>query len=407
MSQIKEKNQKCGKCDKIVYPLEMIIACDKPWHKGCFKCTHCDNVISLKGFATIDGNPYCKPHYLELFKSKGNYKVFSGDSNQSSSYNASAGFKGIDTLKKGSDSGASSPKSPSSHSGSKVNTPKASSETTPDSPGSQVREQIKTGSKLVHAETDDKSAPVIDPEVKIKKVDRSGLLSEVEKPHELKKTEVDDKSSPAMPAPLKVGDHTGLLEEVSKETNLKHVDNIQDKSAPVIENVQVKKIDRKEILRDVEKPHALRDVDDFVRDRSAPVIDPEYVAKKNEDRPKMMDQITKGPEKPLKTPDAQTDRSSPKIPGAASSSKCSVCGKTVYDLEMLRACDKVYHKACFRCKKCEGVLSLKGFAMIDGDPYCKPHYLEIFKSKGNYSTFAGASENSSSSYNASKGFKGY
>jgi len=382
MSQIKSgQTQKCGKCDKIVYPLEMIIACDKPWHKGCFRCTHCDSVISLKGFATIDGNPYCKPHYLELFKSKGNYKVFSGDKDQSSSYNASAGFKGIDSLKKGSDSGSSSPKSSSSSStpsGSKVvNTPKASS----DSP------------------------PV---EHEVKKSDRSVLFSEVEKSHDLKKTEVVDKSSPAIPAPVKVGDHTGLLEEVSKESHdLKHVDNIQDKSAPVIENVQVKKIDRKEILKEVEKPHSLRDVDDFVRDRSAPVIDPELKVKKTDDRPKMMEQIAKGPEKPLTTPDAQTDRSAPKIPGASASNKCATCGKTVYDLEMLRACDRVYHKSCFRCKKCDGVVSLKGFAMIDGDPYCKPHYLEIFKSKGNYATFTGASENTSSSYNASKGFKGY
>jgi hypothetical protein len=403
MSQIKGQTQKCGKCDKTVYPLEMIIACDKPWHKQCFRCTHCDNVISLKGFATIDGNPYCKPHYLELFKSKGNYKVFSGDSNVSSSYNASAGFKGIDKL-----SGSDSPKgsSNSSPAGSKVtpSSPKASGDNS-----EKVHEQIKTGSKLVHTETVDKSAPVIDPEVKVKKVDRTGLLSEVEAPHELKHTDVNDKSSPAIPSALKTGDQKGLLEEVEKEgsSHLKHVEDIKDKSAPVIENVKVKKIDRKEILKEVEQPHNLRDVDDFVRDRSAPVIDPEAKVKKTDDRPKMMEQITKGPEKPLKTPDAQTDRSSPKIPGAASSSKCATCGKTVYELEMLRACDKVYHKGCFRCKKCDGVISLKGFAMIDGDPYCKPHYLEIFKSKGNYATFAGANENTSSSYNASKGFKGY
>jgi hypothetical protein len=273
-----------------------------------------------------------------------------------------------------------------------------------------VREQIKTGSKLSHAETVDKSAPVIDPEVKVKKVDRTGLLSEVEKSHDLKHAEVNDKSSPAIPAAVKTGDHTGLLQEVESEggsSHLKHVEGISDKTAPVIENVHVKKIDRKEILKEVEKPHNLRDVDDFVRDRSAPNIDPELVVKKTDDRPKMMEQITKGPEKPLKTPDASTDRSSPKIPGASSTSKCATCGKTVYELEMLRACDKVYHKGCFRCKKCDGVISLKGFAMIDGDPYCKPHYLEIFKSKGNYSTFAGSNADASSSYNASKGFKGY
>jgi len=210
-------------------------------------------------------------------------------------------------------------------------------------------------------------------------------------------------------APANTGDHGSLLKEVEhKDTQqLKHVNDVHDKSAPVIENVQVKKIDRKEILKEVEHPPALQKVEEL-RDRSAPVIDQDVKVKAS-NRGSVMKQIEKGPEKPLITPNAQTDRSAPKLSSSSpssSSSKCNVCSKTVYDLEMLRACDKVYHKSCFRCKKCNGVLSLKGFAMIDGDPYCKPHYLEIFKSKGNYATFSGDG-NSSSSYNATKGFKGY
>jgi len=307
----------------------------------------------------------------------------------------------MESLTKSSDSSpSSSSSSPKSGSGSKIHE---------SGSGSKIQEQIKSGSgsKLAHTETVDKSAPVIEQDVKIKTIDRTGFLSEVEKTHDLKKTEVVDKSSPVIPNPVKVGDHTDLLKEVEKESHLKHNEEIHDKSAPVIENVHVKKIDRKEILKEVEHPPTLRDVDDFVRDRSAPVIDPEAKVKKSDARPKIMEQISNGPEKPLKKPDAQTDRSSPKIPGAAATSKCVTCGKTVYDLEMLKACDKIYHKACFRCKKCDGVISLKGFAMIDGDPYCKPHYLEIFKSKGNYSTFSGSNEGNSSSFNASKGFKGY
>jgi len=238
-------------------------------------------------------------------------------------------------------------------------------------------------------------------------VDRTGFLSEVEGKHDLKKSDVVDKSAPHIPTPAKSADHGSLIKAVEgSETNLKHVSEVHDSSAPVIEkDVHVKKVDRKEILKGVEEPQKLREVDDFVRDRSAPVIDPE-LKMKSSNRPDVMKQIATGPEKPLTTPEAQTDRSAPKT-GHQSSNKCATCGKTVYDLEMLRACEKCYHKACFRCKKCDNVVSLKGFAMIDGDPYCKPHYLEIFKSKGNYATFKEGDEQKSSSYNASKGFKGY
>jgi len=54
-------------------------ACDKDWHKQCFRCKHCNMVLSLKAFAVINAEPYCKPHYMEIFKSKGNYAAF-GDS---------------------------------------------------------------------------------------------------------------------------------------------------------------------------------------------------------------------------------------------------------------------------------------------------------------------------------------
>jgi len=85
----------CAKCGKSVYPLEAIAALDKHYHKQCFRCTHCDQVISLKGFSAIGGEPYCKPHYLSLFKTKGNYGAISGENEgASSSYNASQGFQG-------------------------------------------------------------------------------------------------------------------------------------------------------------------------------------------------------------------------------------------------------------------------------------------------------------------------
>jgi cysteine and glycine-rich protein len=38
--------------------------------------------------------------------------------------------------------------------------------------------------------------------------------------------------------------------------------------------------------------------------------------------------------------------------------KCEVCGKTVYVNEKLQADGLVFHKACFRCKQCNGVLKV-------------------------------------------------
>jgi len=362
--------QKCAKCEKSVYPLEMIVACNKSWHKGCFTCTHCHSVISLKSFASLEEKPYCKPHFLELFKSKGNYKAISGDSNESSSYNASAGFKGVGLLS------------------SVKNSPPA----------------------LKHSETVYKSAPQIEKDVKIKKVDRTGFLEEVGKGSDLHHPEkIHDSSAPKIPVKVTLGDHEGLLKEVEGEHSLKHPTEVHDSSAPHLENVQVRKVDRKEILREgvVEHPPKLRDVDDLVNDRSSPVIE-ETAQVKTGSRVALFQSIAQANETvELKKPDATTDRSSPKVgPSAGGASKCYKCGKSVYDLEMLKACDKIWHKSCFRCKHCDGVLSLKGFATIDSDPYCKPHYLEIFKSKGTYKAFSESGENSTS-YNATGAFKGY
>jgi len=283
---------KCVKCDQTVYDLEKISELGKIYHKGCFRCKHCDNVLSIKGFAAIEGEPYCKPHYLELFKSKGNYAAISGGSSGTSGYNSSAGFKGMD----------------------------------------QVLTSVSKPKELKKAETLDKSVPQIDPNLKIKKVDRAPLLDEVKADHDLK-----------------------------------HAETV-DKSAPVIEpTVHVKIVDRVGFL----------------------------------------DSIKKGPDTPLEKPTAVSDRSTPPIVriNSATNPKCASCDKTVYPMDKLIACDKAYHKGCFRCKHCEGQLSLKGFATIEGEPYCKPHYLSLFKSKGNYGAITGEGEGKSSSFNVS--FKGY
>ena len=78
-AQIRKNMEKCAACDKAVYPLEMVKACNKSWHKLCFRCKECNMVLSLKAFAAINDDPYCKPHYMKLFHSKGNYDAFGGE----------------------------------------------------------------------------------------------------------------------------------------------------------------------------------------------------------------------------------------------------------------------------------------------------------------------------------------
>lgn len=63
----------CIACLKTVYPLERLVALQHVYHKSCFRCVHCSTRLSLGNYASLHGNVYCKPHFSQLFKSKGNY----------------------------------------------------------------------------------------------------------------------------------------------------------------------------------------------------------------------------------------------------------------------------------------------------------------------------------------------
>ncbi|XP_031816387.1 xin actin-binding repeat-containing protein 2 isoform X3 [Sarcophilus harrisii] len=63
---------------------------------------------------------------------------------------------------------------------------------------------------------------------------------------------------------------------------------------------------------------------------------------------------------------------------------CTLCQKTVYPMECLAADKNIFHKACFRCHHCSSKLSLGNYASLHGQIYCKPHFKQLFKSKGNY-----------------------
>ncbi|NXF85434.1 LIMA1 protein, partial [Eubucco bourcierii] len=63
----------CVGCQKTVYPMERLFANKQVFHISCFRCSYCNSKLSLGTYASLRGSIYCKPHFNQLFKSKGNY----------------------------------------------------------------------------------------------------------------------------------------------------------------------------------------------------------------------------------------------------------------------------------------------------------------------------------------------
>nr|XP_046200448.1 LIM domain and actin-binding protein 1-like isoform X3 [Oncorhynchus gorbuscha]XP_046200449.1 LIM domain and actin-binding protein 1-like isoform X3 [Oncorhynchus gorbuscha] len=65
--------ESCVSCQKTVYPLERLVANQQVYHNTCFRCSHCNTKLSLGTYASLHSLVYCKPHFCQLFKAKGNY----------------------------------------------------------------------------------------------------------------------------------------------------------------------------------------------------------------------------------------------------------------------------------------------------------------------------------------------
>ncbi|XP_015265181.1 PREDICTED: LIM domain-containing protein 2 isoform X2 [Gekko japonicus] len=99
----------------------------------------------------------------------------------------------------------------------------------------------------------------------------------------------------------------------------------------------------------------------------------------------------KGPASTASTHEAKSDSGTSSVQRSKSFSlksqvkeTCSACQKTVYPMERLVADKFVFHTTCFCCKHCHAKLSLGSYAALHGEFYCKPHFQQLFKSKGNY-----------------------
>ncbi|GLT78248.1 hypothetical protein SLA2020_497880 [Shorea laevis] len=65
--------EKCKACEKTVHFIDMVSADGIPYHKTCFKCSHCNGLLVMSNYCSMEGVLYCKPHFEQLFKETGSY----------------------------------------------------------------------------------------------------------------------------------------------------------------------------------------------------------------------------------------------------------------------------------------------------------------------------------------------
>ncbi|XP_003266248.1 xin actin-binding repeat-containing protein 2 isoform X3 [Nomascus leucogenys] len=88
----------CTLCQKTVYPMECLVADKQNFHKSCFRCHHCNSKLSLGNYASLHGQIYCKPHFKQLFKSKGNYDEGFGHKQHKDRWNCKNQSRSVDFI---------------------------------------------------------------------------------------------------------------------------------------------------------------------------------------------------------------------------------------------------------------------------------------------------------------------
>jgi hypothetical protein len=408
---------KCAACDKGVYPLERIQACGKDYHKGCFKCKHCGMVLSLKAFATINNEPYCKPHYMELFKAKGNYAGFGDENAKGGTGYTGAAFAGVTAVSRGAlpnppkkESPANSP-SPSHAEAKHEEKPKENEEANNQAEAAKAQEEE---ARKKHEQEEAEKAAAAKAEEERKKAEQAAAAAAAQAEEAKRKAAQEEEArrkAAAEKEQTEAEKAAAAAAAQAEEAKRKAAEaeaqrkQAEDEAKRAREQEEARK---KLAQEEAEKAAAAKAEEERKKAEQA------AAAAKAEEAKKQAAEEAKRPAEPQpssSTPAAATPApSSPSTTAAPSSptlavaaapgfgsggsksmivrpSKCAACGKGVYPLERVQACDKDWHKGCFRCKHCNMVLSLKAFATINNEPYCKPHYMELFKLKGNYAGF--------------------
>jgi len=247
----------CLVCGKAVYPIDKVSVEKQIFHKSCFRCKHCNGVLKLGSYASMNSVYYCKPHFKQLFASKGNYS------------------EGFGKLKPQQEHDLKSGKTP---------------EASPGASPSVAKKETPAESHVVNT------------------------------------------SEPTIANTVEVAQPSAESERASEDGEKKE----ETKSGPSVK------------------------------------------------------ELTQSQNKAVAAASSETQRVEPKSTGGSpkvttTSNKCQVCEKTVYPMEQLVADEKVFHKTCFKCSHCGGGIKLGNYASMGGVFYCKPHFKQLFASKGNYS----------------------
>uniref|UniRef100_A0ACB8F955 Actin-binding LIM protein 1 n=1 Tax=Sphaerodactylus townsendi TaxID=933632 RepID=A0ACB8F955_9SAUR len=56
----------CAGCGRDIKNGQALLALDRQWHLGCFKCKACAKVLTGE-YISKDGSPYCEKDYQVLF----------------------------------------------------------------------------------------------------------------------------------------------------------------------------------------------------------------------------------------------------------------------------------------------------------------------------------------------------
>ncbi|XP_022732814.1 LIM domain-containing protein WLIM2b-like isoform X2 [Durio zibethinus] len=64
--------------------------------------------------------------------------------------------------------------------------------------------------------------------------------------------------------------------------------------------------------------------------------------------------------------------------------KCKTCHKTVHFIDLLSTDGISYHKTCFKCSHCNGLLVMSSYCSMEGVLYCKPHFEQLVKETGSF-----------------------
>lgn len=330
MPQFGGASEKCNVCNKTVYLAEKIVVEDKEdkktFHKTCLKCTHCKATLSLGNYASMNGVMYCKPHFKQLFATKGNYDEGFGKDKLTSKWapnSAPASANGNTFVPVDKQEEAKS----------------AEKKETPSSIASKFQrttlnsEKCEKCSKTVYA-----TEKIVIEEKDGKKLYHKGCLR-----------------CTHCTVVLTLGNYAAMGGVTYCKPHLKQLFATKGNYD-----------------------------EGFGSEKHTTKWAPQANTAPNSFVP-----VDKTDTKSTPPPQSSTsEHVASKFKNISASDKCDKCGKTVYLTEKIVVEDKedkkLFHKSCLRCEHCQVVLSLGSYASMNGVTYCKPHFKQLFAVKGNF-----------------------